>query len=155
VRTPPHVVPSRCRNQRRWYCSRILFNFLNSGNSTKHRHIASKRRLQGNNPQSPSATGILIKRPAFQVRGEGLAQLYELMARLGDRVGSKLVCSSFEGLGASRSFRRSCVSGCSVYDVLFQIPMTDHIVARLGDGNSKIVLQVAAVHGVLPSSSAA
>ena len=40
-------------------------------------------------------------------------------------------------------------------DVLFQIPMTDHIVARLGDGNSKIVLQVAAVHGVLPSSSAA
>jgi hypothetical protein len=28
---------------------------------------------------------------ALQVRGDGLAQLYELMARLGDRVGSKLV----------------------------------------------------------------
>jgi hypothetical protein len=55
------------------------------------------------------------------------------MARLGDRVGGKLVrdlalWSSLVNIGA-------CV-------MFFQIPMTDHILARLGDGNSKIVLQV-------------
>jgi hypothetical protein len=32
-----------------------------------------------------------LKHALSQVRGDGLTQLYELMARLGDRVGSKLV----------------------------------------------------------------
>jgi hypothetical protein len=66
------------------------------------------------------------------VRGEGLTQLYELMARLGDRVGSKLVSRSFPAVS----------SVTLILPAARQIPMTDHVLARLSDGNSKIVLQV-------------
>jgi len=60
---------------------------------------------------------ISLSSADFRVRGEGLTQLYELMARLGDRVGAKL------------------------------IPMTDHVLARLQDGNSKIVQQALKILG--------
>jgi hypothetical protein len=54
------------------------------------------------------------------------------MARLGDRVGSKLVRRSFPAV----------FSPALILPAAHQIPMTDHVLARLSDGNSKIVLQV-------------